>query len=355
MSRPCWQGNPGGVARILVTGAGGNVAQGILKALAACGLAQWVVGTDANPLSVGLYLVDKGYVIPKADQPQFAPQMVDILNQEAIDLVMVGADAETIHLARNCGEIESRTKAKILVSPFEVVSRCHDKWQTALWFGQQGLNHPRTVLADDPVGVAALVAEEGFPLVVKPRQGFASSGLVLAHSREELHGAVARWGSQGIVQAYLDNDAAEFTASTFSSRPGQVDTIIVLRRELLQGTSYRMEPVFDPALSQAVRLWAEKMGVLGPANFQFRLTPEGPNCFEINARFSGTTGVRFLLGYNDVELAIRGFLLGEKIVQPEIKGGVVLRYWSELYLPEGNMATLSQARVLSNGRPEFPG
>jgi carbamoyl-phosphate synthase large subunit len=353
MSGPCWKGNPQGMARILVTGTGGNVAQGILKALVACGLARWIVGTDTNPLSVGLYLVDKGYVIPGAARPEFVPQLVDILNREAIDLVLVGADAETIHLAQNRSEIESQTRSQVLVSPPEVVGRCHDKWQTALWFAEQGFSHPKTVLANDRAGVAALVKENGFPMVVKPRYGFASLGFFIAMDLEELHGAMARWGSLGIVQVFLDNEAEEFTASTFSSRRGQVDATIVLRRELLQGTSYRIEPIFDPSLSQTVRLWAERLGVLGPANFQFRLTPHGPSCFEVNGRFSGTTGVRFLLGYNDVELAIRSFLLGEQIHQPGINPGVVLRYWTELYLPNCNMATLSQAKVLRNGQPEF--
>ncbi len=52
-------------------------------------------------------------------------------------------------------------------------------------------------------------------------------------------------------------------------------------------------------------------------NFQFRLDRDGrPRPFEINARFSGTTPLRALAGFNEVEMALRHVLLGEPVVQP---------------------------------------
>ncbi|NGZ29320.1 MAG: hypothetical protein G8345_20850, partial [Magnetococcales bacterium] len=97
-----------GRVRILVTGVGGNVGQGILKALRASGLASWVVGCDCHPLSVGLFAVDRGYVVPPAPHSSFAHVLAEILIQEKIQLVLVGADAETLAISRLRDSLQQR-------------------------------------------------------------------------------------------------------------------------------------------------------------------------------------------------------------------------------------------------------
>ena len=59
-----------------------------------------------------------------------------------------------------------------------------------------------------------------------------------------------------------------------------------------------------------------------------------PVCFEINARFSGTTPIRAHFGFNDVELSLRHFILNEDITDAAIpvKEGIALRYWNEIYI-----------------------
>ena len=69
------------------------------------------------------------------------------------------------------------------------------------------------------------------------------------------------------------------------------------------------------------------------------------------AIFSGTTGVRYLFGYNDVALALRHFLFDEAIERPTISGGVVLRYWDEMHLPGINSTTVNTATVIEGGSP----
>jgi carbamoyl-phosphate synthase large subunit len=327
-----WRGKTSGVARILVTGAGGNIGQGVLKSLSACGLASWVVATDANPLSLGLFEVDRSYAVPKASAPGFLDAFVDILCVERIQLVFVCADTEILPVSRLRERIEAASGARVLVSAPDVVARCADKWLTAQWFARVGLPHPRTALADDAAGIADIVTSCGFPVVVKPRLGYASRGLTIAGNRAALAAAAAVLGREGVVQEHLSDSSCEHTAATFSSRPGAAEACIVMRRELLQGTSYRVEPVFDPALEAEALRWGRTMGGLGPLNFQFRVTSSGPVCFEVNPRFSGTVGVRFRFGYNDVELAVRAFLLGEAPAQPRLRPGMVLRYWEEVFI-----------------------
>jgi carbamoyl-phosphate synthase large subunit len=54
--------------------------------------------------------------------------------------------------------------------------------------------------------------------------------------------------------------------------------------------------------------------------------------FEINARFSSTTSMRACFGYNEVEMALRCYVLGERIEPPPPRRGRALRFWDEFYL-----------------------
>ncbi len=329
-----WKGSVDGKVRVLVTGVGGNVAQGVLKALKHCGLASWVVGTDAHPLSPGLYLADRGYTVPMATDPDFFDSFSKIIRNEKIDLVFVGADTETLPLAEMKERLEKATNARILVNPAEIVRKCSDKWETAQLFACKDLPHPDTVLAEDREGLEELIQRHGYPLIAKPRCGYASRGIMVVRNKEEAHAASMMLGKDGVIQKLVGTDETEFTASIYSSAPGQVDACIVLWRELLQGTSYRVESCLDSALMDEVKRWGQVIGSVGSLNFQFRVTENGPICFEINPRISGTMGIRYHLGYNDVEMAIRQHCFGETITQPTIRQGVVLRYWEELYLPD---------------------
>ena len=350
--RHCWRGHPEGRARILVTGAGGNVGQGILKALTAARIASWTVATDCEPASAGLYAVDRGYAVPRADHHAFCDALCTIIAKEQVDLVLVGADAETIHLARLRDKIETDTGAVVLVGDAEVVERSHDKWLTAQWFTREQLRHPVTVRADDVAGRAALM-ESVERLVVKPRCSYASRGVFVSADRHEIEAAADRIGADGIVQEYVGSDDQEFTGAVLCDRSGRVGASIVMKRDLLQGTSYRIQPVDDPELTRSLHAWATRYAVQGPVNFQFRVTADGPICFEVNARFSGTTGIRHLFGYNDAALAVRHFLFDEPIEQTPIAPGMVMRLWDEMYVPGLDWKTAHAARVVENGSPRM--
>jgi carbamoyl-phosphate synthase large subunit len=79
---------------------------------------------------------------------------------------------------------------------------------------------------------------------------------------------------------------------------------------------------------------------LGPCNVQLRMTDEGPVCFEINPRFSGSAPIRAHFGYNEAEAALEHFVRGLPVKLPLITEGVGLRYWNELYPDPGAVAEL---------------
>jgi carbamoylphosphate synthase large subunit len=122
-----------------------------------------------------------------------------------------------------------------------------------------------------------------------------------------------------------------------------------MRRELRDGNTYRAYADQYPELNRQVVRWTEQLRPYGPANFQFRLVGGRAKIFEINARFSGTTGLRYHAGFNSVEMTLRRVLLGERVVQPRIKPVVILRHWEETVLTPEALLSKDSRSACENG------
>ena len=107
-----------------------------------------------------------------------------------------------------------------------------------------------------------------------------------------------------------------------------------MRRDLRDGNTYRAFVEQSAELDDLVRKWAEALDAYGPANFQFRIDSYGrPKVFEINGRFSGTTPLRTLVGFAEVDMVIRHVMFKEPVRQPKVQSATILRHWSETVVP----------------------
>jgi len=332
---------------VFVLGVGGNVSQGILKALAIGRVPCRVVGACTHPRSFGLYTVDRAYVSPPADAPHFAEWVVGTCRTERIHAVMSGVEPVLAALARESSRIREETGAIAIVSSPECLAIGDDKLKTCQWLELQGLAFPHYADATDASAVAALVQRRGFPLIAKPRSGKGSSGLILVRNAADLTYAQAQAGY--LIEEYLGTPTAEYTAGCFNDRDGKVRGALVLHRELQGGTTYRAEAgLFPEVRAEALRI-AERLRPQGPSNIQMRLHNGRAVCFEINVRFSGTTSIRARLGFNDVEAALDHFVMGNPAADlPLIERGVALRYWNEAYPDERHVRLMEKEGRLSD-------
>src|SRR6185436_5883632 len=72
----------------------------------------------------------------------------------------------------------------------------------------------------------------------------------------------------------------------------------------------------------------------GGSSWMVVITERGPVPFEFNARFSGTTPIRAWFGFNEPEMAIRSYVLNERLAAPAIRRGFCMRYVEEIMLDE---------------------
>lgn len=319
--------------KIAVTGAGAVLGQGIIKSLKSASLPCEILALDPNPLSPGLYWADRSLLIPMASDPSYADVLENILETESPDALLVGTDVELGIFAGRRRAWESKFGTQILVSDKDVVEIADDKFSTVQFLKLHGLSHPESVCGEDVTGLSRLIERVGFPLIVKPRRGARAVGVSMVHDIASLEGALAG-RSDLVVQQMAGPEDQEFTAGVLYF-DGAVRASIILRRDLRDGNTFRAYSADFSAYRGYVHDVANALKPHGPANFQFRVDENGvPRLFEINARFSGTTPMRAMFGFNEVELCLRKLLMGEDIQTPVIREGTVVRFLEEQFLED---------------------
>lgn len=318
--------------KVLVTGAGAVLGQGILRCLLDARRRPTIVAVDPSPLAAGLYWVERRHLVPLARDPSYLDRFGAIVAAERPDAVLIGTDVELGVLATHRVELESTYDTRIVVASPEVVAIADDKWRTVEFLRARGFPAPVSCL---PGGEEALVEAVGFPLVVKPRVGARAIGMSVVDGWDALRRAVASLDAP-IVQEHVATAEDEYTAGTLTF-DGRCEASIVMRRDLRDGNTFRAYVEAFPALNAEVRRLADALGAYGPANFQFRVADGVVKVFEINARFSGTTGLRRHAGFDEVDLVLRRVIDGEPVVQPRIEPMTILRYMSETIVRRGEL------------------
>jgi carbamoyl-phosphate synthase large subunit len=334
---------------VLVLGVGGNVSQGVLKALSISSLSCRVIGACITPFAFGLHTVDKAYISPRADDPSFLEWLLNICKTEGVEVVLSGVEPVLKVLAKYTGLIQEETGALCIVSDPDTMMIGNDKLVTCRWMENNGFNFPLYAEAHDKKSLEILVKGCGYPLIAKPRSGKGSQGLMEIRNDEDLAYVSRKPGY--IVQECLNESGGEYTVGCFSDSMGKVRGVIVMRRELLAGTTVFAEIGEFPALQIEAKRIVETLRPMGPCNIQMRFPNGRPVCFEINIRFSGTTPIRARFGFNEVEAAIRHYIYGESTFDlPVVSQGMALRYWNELYIDRDAHRKLLRFNNLKNSK-----
>ena len=119
------------------------------------------------------------------------------------------------------------------------------------------------------------------------------------------------------------------TAGTITLE-GKCYSSIILSRELRDGNTYKAKLFDSKEANSFIRSVSEALNPFGPCNFQFRLDRWGtPRIFEINSRFSGTTELRTLCGYHEVDWIIDIFTMA----LPQVSFSTFMRNFAVTSVP----------------------
>lgn len=314
--------------KIAITGVGGGVGQSLLKSFYDTDYE--IVALDGEFLATGLYTAPSSYIIPFANKPNYISSLLEICKKEKISLLFPGLDSELAHLAQNVDKFKAIGTTVVVSSP-NVIEISDDKQKMYDYLNTLGISIPFTT----PLKELKL-NEVKFPIIIKQMVGGARSKNVFlvknANEFDELNAKISREIENFIAQEYIEGD--EYTCGTVNLN-NSCKGVIVMRRILRDGDTYKCFTEENPIIEKAVRKVVEVIKPFGACNIQLRMKDNKPYIFEINARCSGTTASRTLCGFNEPKMIADYILKG---IEPEfvIKQLSILRYWKEIVV-ENNM------------------
>jgi len=323
--------------RVLVTGAGSGVGNGIVKALRLSALETTIICCDSNPLSVGLFRADEAVIWPRVESPGAQEIIIASLNNLNIDVVLIGSEFDLAFFAANRDTIEQETQARIIVSPETSIEIANDKWLTSEFLRKNGLPHAETMVPRDMEDAIATARDWGYPLMLKPRSGTSSRHVHVIDnegSLRHLFPSVPIAMLQRLIDTPSRDLNNEYTCTVFKTGDEVIIGPFTARRALRGGDSWTIEVDRFKKLHPVVLDIARRLPIMATLNVQLIVTETGPVPFELNARFSGTTAVQAHFGFNTPEMAVRHYHLGETPAPAEIGKGMVFRYMDEVFVDD---------------------
>jgi carbamoyl-phosphate synthase large subunit len=358
---------------VLITGVGGGGhGEQILKALRLAKTPLRIVGGDMSPFAAGLQRVDKAYILPPASDPKYIDVILAVCMAEGVRVLFHGSEPELKVFSRE----RDRLRAAGLflpINPPDVIDVCMDKVKTAEFLSAHGFAVPAFRKVRTP---ADAVSFSHLPAILKPSVGGGGSAHVyLVQEAGEVE-VIARQlltvYDEFIIQAYVGTPDDEYTVGVLSDMDGNLIQSIAVRRYILSALSNRIKvrnrsgnaklgPVLavSSGVSQGVigrfpevtgpcERIARALGARGPLNIQCRFADGQVQVMEINPRFSGTTSLRAMVGFNEPDVLIRKHVLGEP-VEPRFayREGTIMRGLEETFIQDPHFPTA--ADLLAGG------
>lgn len=332
--------------RVLIAGiAGASLGTEIAKALRLAG-GYSIFGCDISPLAYGHYdrTFDQTTVIAL---DRYVQNLCSLCVDWKIDCVVPGSDGSTVLIGQQLSVLTSRG-IKVALNAQNLIARMSDKGECFRTLTELGIRVPvtRVVLDRDEL------RDFPMPCIVKPATGTGGSVSVFYasdHREADLYCTHIRTsGKTPLAQEYLSETGGEFTVGTLSLANGICVGAIALKRSfssklsvLARGDNYLISSGYSqglvepfPDICRSAIDIARKLGSVGPLNIQGRLNQAGEFVpFEINPRFSASTYLRALAGFNEVDFFVRDLLNLKQRSALEIRPGWYLRSLTEAAFP----------------------
>lgn len=336
---------------VLVTGIGsGGVGEQVVKALKIADKYK-IIGTNTT-LNIAEDVNDF-YLLPTAYDNTYIDKLQEICKKAQINVIIPGSEDELAVISK---ERHKFTNYLILIQAREVVDICMNKLETMKFLRNNEFYHPRTLLVSG--GAHVSVVESWLPAVIKPIDGRGSNNVFIAQDINELSffcNYLIKQGQIPMVQEYVGSADEEYTVGVLSTLNGVLVDSIILKRNV-EGISRKLKikKRVDRNDEIGIDRWASKMNLKnnpvdenmvissgvsqgqfvnhsiikdscekvakmldskGPLNIQCRVVDGKVYIFEINPRFSGTTSLRAMAGFNEPDILIRHHFEKERLTK----------------------------------------
>jgi carbamoyl-phosphate synthase large subunit len=284
---------------ILVSGASGIVGYGILKSLRKSSNEYNLIGTTIYDFSPANIFCDTVKKILPTDDPRYIPNLCEIIAEHDVDMVIPSIECDMYKWNENRAELGSITFP--LLNNEHLINLCQDKW---LFYEKLVINYPRYAI---PTSLSHNNVIP-FPLLLKPRHGYGSKGIIRVKNETQLEPHFLRVGTSLMIQPIIGTDDEEYTVSGFFDRNSNLIDYFPLKRKLSINGFTEQAEVADKNFGAVLIDLARTFKPVGPTNFQFRMDGDQPKLLEINPRISSASSIRTAFGYNESDMSLNYFL-----------------------------------------------
>lgn len=308
-----------------ITVIGGGVGQSIVSSCRLAKIPLYTIGFGSNSYAMGMYDCDDFVMTPSIYDINYIQTLLDICINRNVDILVPGLDDEIDFLSKE-RNLFIQSGIKVLLPDQALVDVCRDKKKMYEYFSQYCDYFIKTYtieeLSDDEVLKGAK-----FPLIAKPLGGRGSKGITILQTPNQLSTISANYIIQEIafphsndlnhetytnsISKSINPQISEISIQLVADNNGRIIGRMKSYNKLSQGVPIEILPFDDPVVWDVINQimpYIMALGFKGPLNIQGRMTDEGFKIFEMNCRFTGITGLRAIMGFNEVEECIKSWL-----------------------------------------------
>lgn len=313
------------IYNVAISCVGSGIGQSVINSIRLSKMPIKTFGFDVSPMAFGLYDCDVFLPIPPVSHKDYISIIIAICLTHKIDLIVPCIDEEVQLFSKH---ISAFTKAgvKVLVAEESLVAICRDK---ALMSSVLNPIVPIFVASYDKrtFSIALNNGDVYFPVIAKPRSGSASKGVLIINNEEDLKGITDQMIIQELAIPHKNDpdytffkqqlgkncnpQVSEISVQVVADEQGNLKGQMMSLNKLKNGVPIEIFPYENESIEQQVSQlypFLKELGWKGPLNLQGRLTDNGFKIFEMNARFTGISGLRACMGFNEVAVCIQEWL-----------------------------------------------
>jgi carbamoyl-phosphate synthase large subunit len=311
---------------ILVSGASGIVGYGILRSLKDQKKDYRLIGTTIHDDSPAILFCDVFEKAVSTGDTNYFNWLIKIIKKHSINILIPGIECDMLAWNKN-RKILEECGVFLLLNSFELIELCQDKWK---FYNKLYEIYPEIAI---PTCLSIEEIYFEFPVLLKPRIGYGSKGIVRLMNRNEIEIYRDKIGIDLMIQPIIGDNDHEYTVSAFFDKNSNLIDYLPLRRKLSPDGFTQVAEVIEINFDDVLSKLAFAFNPIGPTNFQFRLDSGNYKLLEINPRISSATSIREKLGYNESKMSIDYFFnnnLPLKIDRNKILNKRVIRYTEEI-------------------------
>ena len=249
-----------------------------------------IIGTSHTAWTPGFQSCDLGLVLPPIASDEYVPAIVDTCKTHEIGGLLSFFDPDVVVLSEHLDELKAAGVIPMIPAA-NAARTCFDKWSTFQTLRHAGFPVPNTTIDIEEARSGGFC----FPVIVKPRTGYGSANVFVAHDSAQLE-VFFSYSPGMLIQEFVEGDAYDVDA--LAGLDQQVLHVVAWRKYLSRmGETEQAVTVEEPELVDIGRRLAETVGLVGPMDVDLFRTREGAvQVIELNLRFGGGYPVSHLAG-----------------------------------------------------------